>query len=282
MCLILHHTETPLPGYIVQCIQQVKYFNSDIQIYLITDSTSKVDGVEVVNVNDLNVNLNEVDYYKNDQPLWRTSAFRFFYIKELIKSQNLTSVFHFDNDVLIYCDLKNIEQYCRTNYTFAITKHKPTQAVCGMVYINDVDAISNVCAELYKLLQQDQRQLEHDMQDMPNEMRLLGHISQTTKLLQELPILPTHCNDIGYVFDPSSYGQYIGGTHAACGADAGVIPPESRSRIIDSQILANNIRPFFCNERKKPFVETNGDLIQIGNLHIHSKQLHKFVSYDIR
>jgi hypothetical protein len=82
---------------------------------------------------------------------------------------------------------------------------------------------------------------------MPHEMRLLKYINDNNdqKFINLLPILPTDQNFInyGYCFDPSSYGQYLGGA-----------APE-KALYIGAKIIEGKIKVEFKN--KKPIIITN-------------------------
>ena len=116
---------------------------------------------------------------------------------------------------------------------------------------------------------------------MVNEMSLL-HVLSLQEYFNKFPILP----DIKhrYVFDPGSYGQYLGGTNNGH-------PPgfADHKHIIGRDIIGGNIVPYFDEEHKKPlvfkealqpaeaFVQTPPQKYELFNLHVHSKKLEKFV-----
>ena len=88
--------------------------------------------------------------------------------------------------------------------------------------------------------------------------------------------------ELSGLFDPSSYGQFLGGTHANGGNDAGKVHPDSTHRIVDEFIVSNAIRVVFDLSRNQyPVVydKASGQQYRLNNLHIHSKQLEKFKTY---
>ena len=107
---------------------------------------------------------------------------------------------------------------------------------------------------------------------MPNEMQLLAGIAKRRPdLIKTLNVLPNI--DEKYVFDPSSYGQYFGGTNQ------GHLPGYKNTKhIIGSEIISGNIIPLMIE--KKPFVKKGQIFYPIVNLHIHSKNTSEFIKFN--
>ena len=277
MNVVLFHSTDTIPKYIEECVKQIKFYTPDSRIFLLTDKDIilRQQILEVVNIRDFGLNFDSLPYYKNDSmALWRTSALRFFYINEFLKRSKLQNVFHFDNDVLIYEDLKKIQSNIPLNGNFVITRHKEFEAVCGFVFIKNDEHLSKINDHLYNYMSKTERELENNFKSMPHEMRLLGQIFNDTPYIQDFPILPGWNNFESYnsVFDPSSYGQYI------CYNNN--IHEGSKSRFIDKKILSNEITVRFDKQLKQPFLECNGQTIKINNLHIHCKNLKDYISYQ--
>ena len=116
---------------------------------------------------------------------------------------------------------------------------------------------------------------------MVNEMSLL-HVLSLQGHFNKFPILPDAKHR--YVFDPGSYGQYLGGTNN--GHTPGFT---DHKHIIGREIIGENITPHFNEEHKKPFVfkqplqaaeafvQPSPEKYELFNLHVHSKKLEKFV-----
>ena len=105
--------------------------------------------------------------------------------------------------------------------------------------------------------------LMRHVQDHVSEMSLL-HMALKEQIVVGLPILP-HQNDT-IVFDPGSYGQFLGGTnngHSSGFTDA--------QHFIGEAINSGDLNIVFDSE---PSV--NG--VKIFNLHIHSKNLKDFIN----
>ena len=279
MSIILYHSNTPIPQHLRDCVTKIKQY-SNIPIYLLTDSNDGIDGVETCNINqysDFNW-LNGLEYFNGyDLPqMWKTSCYRLFYIKKLMEEKNLSQVLHFDNDVLLYESPETIIQKISEKYdNFAITAHTNNEVVFGMSYIRNADSIKPLIDYLQNQLTINFSTLKNKYDGFPNEMRLISAYQGW----QPLPILPSGLTEYRYtnnyehfnsVFDPSSYGQHIGGTWA-----------EKRPgwfgthQEIGKFIGNGKIKVIF--ENRNPYLIYEGNRIKINNLHIHSKNTGSFL-----
>jgi hypothetical protein len=280
---ILFHKNSKLPGYIVECIRQIITTQINFKVYLLTDNNITFDNnnINVIDINDIKIDiLNEIDFYKHDRdPLWKTSFERFFYIDYFIRKNKLKNIVHFDNDVLIYKAVEDILTPLQKNIpNVGITKHKPHELVCGFTFINNENSLEKICFKLLELAQQGVDNLKILFNgDMPHEMRLLGHISENWEDIKILPSTPFDLDFSNYdcVFDPSSYGQYLGGTGNAI---KNTIHPDNVYRLVDRHIVNKKIIPIFDQTTKTPYIIYNDTHIPIFNLHIHSKQLREFIT----
>lgn len=284
---ILFH-KGPVPDYINTCINQIHDTQTNYKIYLLIESQYSLNihsSVEIVPIESLQpIEISNISYYINDQnPLWRTSLERFFYIKNFININKISNVVHFDNDVLIYQNVANIYDILKNNIpSIGLTPHKSNELVCGFMYISNPDSLNKLCEYLLHLAVLGEYELTARLGSMPHEMRLLGEVKNTQPdIITELPVSPIPPGDnlfdkFNVVFDPSSYGQYIGGTHANRGEDKFINHLQSRHRYIDMYIDID-YSPSFNTVLKTPFLSYRDQQIPIFNLHIHSKQLHLYI-----
>jgi hypothetical protein len=276
---ILFHKTGNFPAHLNVCLKQIQKTQNNYDIFLLTDQTlTNTKNVNIVPLKDLqNQELESVDFYKSDNdPLWRTSFERFFYINQFILQNNIDNIIHFDNDVLLYQDLENIIHDLAKHVTnLGITQHKTDEFVCGFTFIKNKNSLQQICNELLDLAKHGTTKLETILGSMPHEMRLLGHIYKTTDLITSLPGLPfnedtNEVNSLDYVFDPSTYGQYFGANNT--------VHSSNTQRLIDKYIVDGTIVPTFDRELMKPFIIYKDKKIPIINLHIHSKKLTDFTN----
>ncbi len=267
-----------IPNHLKYCIRQILQTQTNFKVYLLTDQRVIIDGVEVIDINDYNVELDQLSYYKNDRdPLWRTSFERFFYIDKFITKNNLSNVIHFDNDIVIYGDVSEIIDILEREVDeIAITPHKETELVCGFMYIKHSTTLKLLCNYLFELAKVGEAELQRQLNSMPHEMRLLGHIqSITDNYITSLPVTPygpgnNLFDKFNMVFDPSTYGQYFGNNNT--------IKPQDTDRLADRFIGTKTI-PLFEKVPSLHLPQEDKN-IPIFNLHIHNKHLNLFIYND--
>jgi hypothetical protein len=280
MNFVLFHSGNNFPSHIIFCIQNIQKYNPGCKVSLITDKKIISNDVEVFNINDFDaVKLTENNFYKNTHvpDLFRNSLFRFFFINELMKKQNLQNVIHFDNDVLVYQNFtKFIDIFSLHN--ISITPHSKDEYVCGFMFIKDnIDIICNYFSDIVKM---DHTTLAGIAGNkfMYNEMRLFSKLNETEKCFNLLPILPfgefsNNFDKFDSLFDPSSYGQHIGGTPD--NPTPSWVCQTNTHRAIDPYLSNKEVEVIFYNQ--EPFVKYKNEEYKLNNLHIHSKQLSKYV-----
>ncbi len=268
------------PDYIRYTINTILSIDKDAQIYILSNKKLDYKNTKYINLNDIKSDkISEflsLDIYENsifqDNPLWKTSALRVLYLAEIKKLLNINSYVHFDNDVLIYKpynEIKQIFQKDKLNITRASFKN----IIFGYSFIGEGEYLSKL-SDLF--LDEIKYGINHNWAfnngKPSNEMQMLGSINKKNKnIFNLLPILPYE-GDI--VFDPSSYGQYIDGTHAKPKKlfQKGHVGLDT---FIGVEIVAKRIKVKF--KKGLPTLFWDGNEYDIANLHIHSKRLDKFV-----
>lgn len=270
MNFVLTHIGNNIPEHVKYCIKQIQSTNPESDIYFITNLNVKQEGINIINTADIIV-PDIKSYYLHDPmgPLFRNAMLRIFYIKSFMDKTNMQNVIHFDNDVLIYKNVESIKERL-INYKFLMTAHNEKDYVFGFSYIKNKDSLDFVNKELYELVIKGENQLQSMIGSMPHEMRLLNYVNNINNgnFIDMLPVVPTgtgsdNFNVFNECFDPSSYGQYLGG-----------LAPE-RDKYIGSKIIENKIRVVLDN--RKPYVIIDNMRHSIFNLHVHNKQLHNFL-----
>lgn len=278
--IVLYHVGTPLPSHLEHCILKIRQY-SKIPIHLITDSMCTNHDIIVHSVKDypeLNW-LHNITYFSNDamKEMWRGSCFRFFYIEQILLKHSIKNALHFDNDVLLFEKPETIiEKYENLYKKFSITAHNNEEVVAGMCYLQSSEVLRPINEFIKNELSLNPYSLYQKYDGFPNEMRLLSK----SQLCEFIPILPTsvthderyskNFDSLGMVFDPSSYGQYIGGTYSE--KKPGWFGTHQE---IGKHISKNRIQVFY--EKNNPFIVVDKEKIKIANLHIHSKQTEIFL-----
>jgi hypothetical protein len=262
-----------IPFHLMDSLKSICNNDPESNIILITDQNIKISGISVLKVKNIiseqtKTVMDMKLFAEESNPLWRTSIFRIFLIRDAMKKLNLDHCIHFDSDVLLFQPsriyLKSVPEFDG----MLITNHNEYEVVFGFSKFGSFEKTNSICNILYDIIF-DEDNIKDYYVSMPNEMQLLyGIYQKRPDLIQTLPILPVSGEQV--IFDPSSYGQYFGGTHQ--GDPSGFA---HHTHIVGREIQSKNILPVMID--KKPYVLYNQKYYPIVNLHIHSKNTEQFL-----
>jgi len=291
----MFHSGKELPVFLEDCFKQFRRFNPTMNIYFLTDHQYL--GDPVFSRYEVDVR-NKDDYYSNDikhfevlygrgqNDFWTITTTRLFYISNFLNKEGLLDMIHLENDVLIYEDLSKYEHTFQRLYKdLAITVGGPDKCMTGFLFIKHPQALSHMVNFFMTLLKtsrlKDIRQRYNT--DMVNEMTLMRAYSKDwPDKMKFLPILPFGEFSVNYdqfnsIFDPASWGQFVGGTTDG-------IPGAKPDDHYIGQLLTEHPEYDVIWKQGIPYFRyvdkywTNGTDIRINNLHIHSKNLNKYMS----
>ena len=272
-----------LPEYLNICINSILSVDKNAIIHLITDQKTQKQNINIVNTNDYEelefmkdfvINLKNNDMFEN--PLWLTSLERIFYIENYLKDTNINEFVHFDNDVVLFESFEAIKNNSTFNEQgFHLTPLNIENMVFGYSYMNSKQDFSKVSSKAKEIIKNYKHYSNKFNQNKPlNEMKIMSIINRTDKdLIKSLDILPY--GDKKLIFDPASYGQYLGGTHRK---------PKTffrnnfatQAHYVGAELISRRISVKF--KKNIPIVTSElGDVSKLINLHIHSKNLKKFL-----
>jgi hypothetical protein len=295
--LVLIHLGNHFFNYINDCIGQIKKFNDD-KIFLIINecNVGKIIDKDVIIVSSesLPKTKNHINFDKNNNldkefrgGFWKFATERFLYIEDLMFFYGLENIFHLENDNLIFFDLDEYIDFFNSNYELAVTFDNDFRAIPGFVYIKNLNSITK---------------LNSFINNNPNrnDMELLSEYRNYVNKVFNLPILPSnydselitltgnkskkpnqYFNNFDYfnsIFDAAAIGQFLGGID-----QRNVKHKLSTEGFINESSFFNpNYFKFIFKidnrDRKIPYLIYKDSEIRINNLHIHSKNLKKFVS----
>ena len=267
--------------YILDNIKQLIRLNHE-NIYILTNKvffhkfeefTAKIN---LINIDELNENFNYYSKTHLDKNMrngfWALTSLRFFYIYEFMKVYNIKDVIHLENDVLIYYNCSNIINNFEKEYLY-IPFDTFKRNIASIMYIPS-----------YELLKTILDNYDYSKNDMEN----FCLIKNKTNLIKTLPIFPKFNNidnaeinfvsenfhKFSYIFDAAAMGQYLGG----------IDPRNDSSNTIgfvnETCVIKYNKFKFIWKEIqyiKRPFLQIDDIEYTIFNLHIHSKNLAKFI-----
>ncbi|HSX11851.1 MAG TPA: hypothetical protein VLF94_09065 [Chlamydiales bacterium] len=296
--IVFVHLGPKLPDYAPLSFSQARLFNPECPIYLIANEEALREfphrTVTPVPCESLSRSGPHEQFLREVQTngFWQYVTERFYYLEELMSQHQLQNVFHLENDVMLYRDLRELLPTFQKNYPgmIASTFDNDSRCVAGFMYIAEARPLSQfVQFATGKILRAD------------NDMYLLGQFREKfyKQYIDHLPIInplyaqenplesstgkiarnPTdytnHFDEFLSVFDAAAFGQYLGG-----------LDPMHRDHepgFISESCLFNPshltiIWKRDAQGRQVPIANYKSVSHPINNLHIHCKNLALFSS----
>jgi len=278
----------PLPSYTEVSLRQARKTNPDVEIdFICKDDQELFSEVGVNWIPQESIQSSELDMFnevcwfkrhgtpnttfKSPNLFWHRTCERIYYLEAYISQQNMQNVFHFENDVLLYGHLSTVPVIDDVAMVLPMSRNKATFAFC---HISEPNNLHSVCKYFTWLMSSyGETRLSQHLGDHVSEMSLL-YMALREHIVAALPTLPTYGAQDGIlteqtnemVFDPGSYGQFLGGTNNGHGAGF-----TDSQHFIGELIESGDLQVTFDGT---PSV--NG--VQIFNLHIHGKNLEEFAN----
>lgn len=188
-----------------------------------------------------------------------------------MEKYNLTNCIHIENDVLLYYNINTLKNYFNDNYLY-IPFDTYKRNIASIMYIPNCSIFKNVL----------------DKYDFTkNDMENFAYIKFNTGLIQNMPIFPNifvtskeesfvseNFNTFNVIFDAAAIGQFLGGV------DPRNITGDTTGFVNETCVIKYNKYNFVWeieDNIKKPYLVINNIKFKIFNLHIHSKNLLKFM-----
>ena len=262
--------------YILDNIKNLLNFGNN-DIIIITDKKFNHffnnKNVNIVNIEDLLPNYTSyISTIKNTfrNGFWQLTSFRFVAINAYMNKNNIQNVFHIENDVLIYTDIKNIK-FHDTN-KILLTMDSKNRCIPGIMFIPN-HKILDKCLDMFN----------PKLNDMDNFALCYYKLTQ---YIDTLPIfIENNTNSVtnmisknykyyNSIFDAAAIGQYLGG-----------IDPNNKSGdttgFVNETCVVNYSHYHFKWKNKDglkyPYIIIDDNEVPILNLHIHCKDLMKFI-----
>tara|TARA_B100001063_G_scaffold218766_1_gene222369 strand:+ start:58 stop:927 length:870 start_codon:yes stop_codon:yes gene_type:complete len=277
-----------IPGYLNDCISQIKKTQKKSKIFLLVNKDSGYvnKNCKIIFVENLIKSNEHVAFIKKSKLakdsyrdfFWKHSIERLYYIDNFLNKTNLKNIFHIENDVLLFQNLSLLLSKIK-NHNFACVRDGINRVIGSLIYIKNKKVSKKIVQISNKYLNQnDMKILSHLDNKIANSINLplgedLNFIrkSKNYKTIKKIP----------FIFDAAAIGQYIDGPHrrkfinrilpgikSFFEKNDGFINTETNLKIFNWKIKWKN---------KRPYKEENFKLIPIANLHIHSKNLKKFM-----
>lgn len=268
-----------LPKHVLTSLNSVLSVEDDSKIYFCGSDNSKLDHDRVTFI-DSNYFFNshyikkieELEKFErlDSNPLWKTSLQRIFYLYEIANHFNIDKFIHFDNDVIVFKSFNTINTIFE-NSKINITKLSKDMLIFGYSYIGSLETYKKVCDSLINIYE-NKKFYEDKYYDGKSLVEMRGlYLSylEENKFFNILPTLPKENNN--FLFDPGSYGQYLGGLHNKRFSKKYIDKDHQTYDLMNSK----DILPVY--EGGKAYINFDNQKIDLVNLHVHSKKLEKYL-----
>lgn len=248
-----------MPIYFI-CKNKPEYFD-DLNIQWVNQDDVKGKLIEEFNqLSWFNRHGTPSTSYPSPQGFWHKTCERIFYLAEFAKQNKLERFIHTENDVLMYYSYKDYINNIKNNFYATVMSEK--QATFSIVNIPSYIYIVDLCEFFLDLMKHGEQRLAIEFNDHVSEMSLLRY-SMNSGIIDTFDILPSP--DSKFIFDPGSYGQFLGGTNNF--HEPGFKDLNHYPWIFNCEVFMQD---------NKPIVKKDEVLSPLFNLHIHSKNLRKF------
>lgn len=294
MDTVMFHTGRELPSFLEYTFKQFRLFNPVTNVYFLTDKQHVKDPVfskyKIMTWDKCEFYSDKIRQFETlfnygREDFWTVAATRFIYIENFLKKYRFEDVYHFENDILIYYTLADYESIFKKFYhDLAITVGGEIVAMSGFMFIKNSAALSRLTQYFVDLLSKYgiKGLIQKYHIPMINEMFLIRQYQwDYPNVLRCLPTMPVGEFSQNYelfdsIFDPASYGQFVGGTrHEGPGA-------KPQDHYIGRWLTVNPDYDVIWykdeKDRRIPYLSYDNNEVKINNLHIHSKNLDKYMS----
>jgi hypothetical protein len=261
-----------LQEYIIDNITNLKLYNNN-DIVVITEKQFfnslthlNVTLIDTAELDDYNFNNKSCldKHFRNG--FWHLCSLRFFYLYSYIKKYELTNCIHLENDVMSYINFDKIKTCFKHNKVYA-TFDCDTRVIPGILYIPNADAFKPII-DNYNTNINDMENLARFDESVIEPLPIYGINNNINKFNKNF-------NDFYCVFDAAAMGQYLGGI------DPRNQPGDTRGFVNETCVIKYNNNKFFWIREGNlfaPYILIDTRIIKIVNLHIHSKQLNRFMT----
>jgi hypothetical protein len=232
--------------------------------------------IKLIAIEDLNDSYNYISQSTLDKSFrngfWVHSSSRFFYIYEFMKKYNINNVIHLENDVLIYYNINLLIDKIDNNFIY-LPFDSFDRNIASIMYIPNHNIFKEVL-DNYDISKNDM----YNFSSIMKKTNLINNfpifISNISNNNEEYNFVTKNYEKFGFIFDAAAIGQYLGGI------DKNNDQNDTTGFINETCVIKyNNYKLILCNNENitKPFILFEENYIPIFNLHIHCKDLNKFI-----
>jgi len=231
--------------------ENLKKYNNKIKIVFVESLNSKY-----------NYNIHTKGFRNG---FWYLSSLRFDIIYNYMKKFNISNILHIENDVLLFKNIDDIQFHNKNK--ILLTMDSENRCIPGILFIPNFILLQKCLKYFTK---------NNDMYSWANAFNNLPDIIDTLPICfkqsetNELNIVTRNFNKYNVIFDAAAIGQYIDGI------DPRNNNSNTRGFVNETCVIKYDKYKFKFYD-KKPYLIYGDKKIEIINLHIHSKNLKKFI-----
>lgn len=232
--VILVHIGATLPVHARWCISQLKRFGWTVHLLANRQAITKfaeeplANDVLTVPLETISSRLQQ-DFHRYNGflrvrgELWSTAFERLFVLAAYLeKHSELTPTLHVENDVLMYSDPLLLDRlFALCKQSIGINPVGEYHFAFAYAFIPSAVVLTALCVDLLNVLRLGEKKIAETIgYSFVSEMTILDYLyRQKSGNLYALPSLPfgpgsEGANELGYLFDGASYGQFATGTTA--------------------------------------------------------------------
>ncbi len=277
-----------IPKYLDDCIFQIKRTQKNSKIFLLLNENSRYKNkyCKIIFVENLKRSKEHNFFIKKSKLakdsyrgfFWKHSIERLYLIDNFLNKERLNNVFHIENDVLLFQNLRPVLSKIK-NYNFACVRDGVSRVIGSLIFIKNKKISKKIVQISNKYLNQnDMKVLSHLDKRITNSINLpLGEDLSFIKKSKNYEVI----KKIPFIFDAAAIGQFIDGPHRKKFVNR-ILPNvknifKSKDGFVNKETNLQISNWSIKWKNKRPYKEENNKLIPIANLHIHSKNLKKFI-----
>ena len=322
MNLIFIHIGNKKITYIKDSIRQVLKFNKGLKIILISnkntfnclspkmrkniifEDTSKII-LKKNHKNFIRNSLLDKDWYDG---FWRYTSERFFYLQNIAQKRKLKNIFHIENDLMVYFNIKSKLKIFEKNYNIGLLLDSNIKAIPSLLYFKNIKYINkfvdffeknhSLSNKIFgKTLGKFSQRIFNSNFYINNDMDILLKFYNKFKKNKKINILPSatpalkknkeqtkninialHYKKFGGIFDPANFGLYLDGFDRNKIFAKEKVKKEKFISKSAVDVKKYKIKFLRIGNYKIPFLFGNIKPVKLLTLHIHSKRLNRFLS----
>ena len=285
MNIILVSVGTFQEYILVNIKQLLRLHHKPESIYVITDnaffgSFLEYSGINLISTESLadtyidGYNQNaflEHEWFRDG--FWRLTSARFFYIRALMDRNNIRNVIHLENDVPIYYNCNTLSGLLDETKMY-MPFDSYNRNIASIVYIPDSIILGRVLDQ-YNIQLNDMENFAIIRKQSPELIDGFPIFKDIESLTDEERYVCRNFDKFNIIFDGAAIGQYLGGI------DPRNTPGDTTGFINETCVIKYNEYKIYWvtgdDTISRPFIEIDGIEVPIFNLHIHSKNLERFV-----